>query len=129
MKIKVDKCHSFSIKKIGSSSKQVLPKLYIKDKLIPPIKIEEEFKYLGRCFNFSMDNKIHKELVIDQAKDIFAKIDALPLHPKNKIMLYSRYLLSKVSWHLTVADLINPIQYGLFLKHYGMGEGALWPPL
>ena len=23
---------------------------------------------------------------------------------------------------------INPIQYGLFLKHYGMGGGALWPP-
>ena len=29
----------------------------------------------------------------------------MPIHPKNKIMLYSRYLLSKVSWHLTVADL------------------------
>ena len=52
-----------------------------------------------------MDNKTHKQLVIDQAKDIFAKIDSLPLHPKNKIMLYSRYLLSKFSWHLTVADL------------------------
>ena len=54
-----------------------------------------------------MDNKTHKELVIDQAKDIFAKIDALPLHSEDKIMLYSRYLLSKVSWHLTVANLIK----------------------
>ena len=97
MEIRVDKCHSFS--------KQVLPKLYIKNELIRPIKIEEEFKYLGRYFNFSMDNKTHKELVVDQTKDIFAKIDALPLQPKNKIMLYSRYPLSKVSWHLTVADL------------------------
>ena len=106
MKIRVDKCHTFSIKKIVSSSKQVLPKLYIENELIPPIKTEEEFKYLqGRYFNFSMDNKTLKELVIDQEKDIFAKIDALPLHPENKIMLYSRYLLSKVSWHLTVADL------------------------
>ena len=52
-----------------------------------------------------MDNKTHKQLVIDQTKDIFAKIDSLPLYPKNKIMLYSRYRLSKVSWHLTVADL------------------------
>ena len=32
-------------------------------------------------------------------------IDALAFHPENKIMLCSRYLLSKVSWHLTVADL------------------------
>ena len=30
MKIRVDKCHSFFIQKIGSSSKQVLSKLYIK---------------------------------------------------------------------------------------------------
>ena len=52
-----------------------------------------------------MDNKTHKELVIDQAKDVFTKIDALPLHPKNKTMIYSRHLPSKVSWHLTVADL------------------------
>ena len=52
-----------------------------------------------------MDNKTHKELVLGETKDIFAKIHAFPLHPKNKIMLYSRYLLSKVSWHLTVTDL------------------------
>ena len=52
-----------------------------------------------------MDNKTQKELVIDQAKDIFAKIDALSLHPENKIMIYSRYLLLKVLWHVTVADL------------------------
>ena len=27
------------------------------------------------------------------------------LHPKNKLLLYHRYVLSKVSWHFTVADL------------------------
>ena len=32
-------------------------------------------------------------------------IDDLPLHPKNKLLLYHRYVLSKVSWHFTVADL------------------------
>ena len=31
--------------------------------------------------------------------------DKLPLHPKYKILIYSRYVLSKLSWHLTVADL------------------------
>ena len=33
------------------------------------------------------------------------KIDELPLHPKNKILLYSRYLLSKISWNFTVSDI------------------------
>ena len=32
-------------------------------------------------------------------------IDLKPLHPKNKLHLYSRYVLSKLSWHLTVAPL------------------------
>ena len=29
----------------------------------------------------------------------------MPLHPKYKILLYSRHLLSKISWHFTVAVL------------------------
>ena len=29
---------------------------------------------------------------------------------------------------ITFVCFFNPIQYGLFLKHYGM-EGPLWPPL
>ena len=28
-----------------------------------------------------------------------------------------------------LANMINPVKYGLFLKHYGMGGGALWPLL
>ena len=32
-------------------------------------------------------------------------IDTKPLHPKNKLLLYSRYVLSKLSWHFTVATL------------------------
>ena len=32
-------------------------------------------------------------------------INSLPLHPKNKLLVYHRHVLSKVSWHLTVADL------------------------
>ena len=34
-----------------------------------------------------------------------SKIDELPLYPQNKILLYSRYLLSKISWDLTVSDI------------------------
>ena len=32
-------------------------------------------------------------------------LDLLPLHPRFKLQLYNRYLLPKISWHLTVADL------------------------
>ena len=37
--------------------------------------------------------------------DTMCKIDELPLHPNNKILLYSRYLLSNISWDFTVSDI------------------------
>ena len=42
----------------------------------------------------------------DTLTNILNEIDNPPLHPKNKILLYSRYVLSKtISWHFTVSDI------------------------
>ena len=41
----------------------------------------------------------------DLFNETMSKIDELPLHPKNKILLYSCYLLSNISWELTVSDI------------------------
>ena len=32
-------------------------------------------------------------------------VNSLHIHPKNKLLLYHWYILSKLSWHLTLADL------------------------
>ena len=32
-------------------------------------------------------------------------IDKLPLHPRNKLLVYHRYVLAKLSWELTVSDI------------------------
>jgi hypothetical protein len=50
------------------------------------------------------DNKYKSELLSNLTK-LMTDIDLKPLHPKNKIALYSRYVLSKLSWHLRIADL------------------------
>ena len=63
------------------------------------------FKYLGRYFNFHMDNSDHMSVLLDTIKDLMLKIDCLPCHPKNKLLLYHHFVLSKLSWHLTIADL------------------------
>ncbi|CAB4040159.1 Hypothetical predicted protein, partial [Paramuricea clavata] len=52
-----------------------------------------------------MSDKDHKQELIALLEDIMSEINLKPLHPKNKILLYSRYLLSKFSWHFTVATL------------------------
>ena len=52
-----------------------------------------------------MSNTTLKSELSRLTNSILTDIDLLSLHPKNKIALYSRYLLSKLPWHFTVADL------------------------
>ena len=105
MIIRVDKCSTFGIKKATTKSIQFLPKLLIINRLIPKINIGESFQYLGRYFDFEMSNNNHKEELTSLVNEIMTDIDLNPLPPKNKLLLYSRYVLSKLSWHFTVATL------------------------
>ena len=105
MTLRIDKCKSFGVSKVNSTSSQILPKLYLNRKLIPAVNRNESFCYLGRYYNFAMDNSDHKQMLISETKDILEKIDRLPLHPKFKLQLYMKYLLPKISWHLTIADI------------------------
>ena len=52
-----------------------------------------------------MSNQVHKDKLSSLFTELRKEIDSLPLHLKNKLLLYSRFVLSKVSWHFTVADL------------------------
>ena len=105
MIIRTDKCMSFGICKKATKSVPFKPKLFINGEAIQPTELGESFEYLGRWFNFKMDNKKHKEELTEIVTHIMNRVDSLPLHPKNRIMLYSRYLMSELSWHLTIADI------------------------
>ena len=105
MVIRVDKCSTFGIKKELTKSIQYLPKLFLNNCLVPCVELGKSFRYLGRYFDFNMSNEDHKSEVLNTFTDVLNEIDELPLHPKNKILLYSRYVLSKINWHFTVSDL------------------------
>ena len=100
MHIRVDKCVTFGIRRQPTRSIQFQRKLIVGGDLIPAVKTGDSFRYLGRHFNFNMSNATHKSEVCETLTSILTKVDFLPLHPKNKIALYNRYLLSK-----TVASL------------------------
>ncbi len=85
MIIRVGKCSTFGIGKESTKSVQYLPKLFLNNSLVPRIEIGKSFRYLGRYFDFKMSDEIYDTLTI-----ILKQIDDLPLHPKNKILLYSR---------------------------------------
>ena len=105
LSIRIDKCHAFGMAKIKTASKQVRPKLYLNNVLIPPVKESEHFVYLGKCFDFEMSSEMHKVSLTDNLKKLMNTVDQLPLHPRNKITIYSRYILPKLSWELTISDI------------------------
>ena len=105
MIIRVGKCSTFGTKKEATKSTQYLPKLFISNKLVPRVKIGESFCYLGLYFDFHMIDEDQKSEINDTLNNMLKEIDELPLHPENKILLYNRYLLSKIAWHFTVSDI------------------------
>ena len=105
MVIRVDKCVTFGIRKFSTRSLQYEPQLFVNHKAIPSVKSGVSFKYLGRYFNFEMDNKVHEEKLQSSLVDMLTNIDSFSILPKSKLLLYQIYLLSKLSWHFTVANL------------------------
>jgi len=52
-----------------------------------------------------MDIDVHNEKLKSSLPYTLTRNDALPVLPKNKLLLYQQYILSKLSLHLTVATL------------------------
>ena len=102
MEIRPDKCHIFGMRKSNTKSIQYPPKVYINNVLVKALKQDESFFYLGRHFDFNMSDQEHKTELTSKLKEYMDKIDALDIHSRNKILIYQKYILGKISWHLTV---------------------------
>ena len=92
---------------IKASSTQYKQKLYLDNALVPPVKLDDCFTYLGRHFDFKMTDNKHKSELIETVTEQIKIIDKLPLYPKNKLILYQQWKLSKISWHLTITNTLN----------------------
>ena len=67
--------------------------------------MNESFTYLGKDFNFGMDYTAIKLSLKDKVLNYFLKIDLLPLHPKNKLLILQRYVFSKIKWQFSMYQL------------------------
>ena len=105
MTIRPDKCQSFALKKFRTLVKQYKPTIYVNNVPVSGINENGSFCYLGRWFNFSMNNSEHKRELVETSENILDTIHKLPLHPKNNLLLYNNYLIPKLCWNLTIADL------------------------
>ena len=86
--IRIDKCHTFGMKKLSSKSMQYEPYLRLSNQRVPPVTISEGFVYLGKQFNFQMNNEEIKKDIVNNLENYITKIDRLPIHPKLKSRIY-----------------------------------------
>ena len=94
MTIRIEKCMSLGIKKSSYSSIQFFLKLLINQNLVPAVHIRHSFKCLGPFSTFSIDNYEHKFFLLEVLTNSLNKIDAIPCHPRIKLPLYHRFILS-----------------------------------
>ena len=71
---------------------------------VPHVMNDDPFQDLGSHFDFKMSNRKHKSELVEILGSLMSNIDKLPIHSKIKLLLYQRYVLSKISLHLTIAD-------------------------
>jgi hypothetical protein len=104
MVVRVDKCSSFGIRKVLSKSAQYLALVW--DSYWSTTKTGDHLStWDGPSILINMTNQKHRSKLTSLIDELMYEVDLKPLHPKNKILLYSRYVLSKLSWHFTVATI------------------------
>ena len=72
--------------------------------MIPPVKINQCFVNLGKEYSFDMKPDKIKKTLLKDLNQYVEVIDRLPLHPKNKIMIVSHYVYSKLRWNLSIYE-------------------------
>ena len=120
--IKVSKCHVFGMKKVKIDIVQYKPYITINKIPIPAVEISENFTYLRKDFNISMNCDHVKEQRTKDNTNYHQKIDILPLHTLQKIEICQLYVFSKLKWRFTIYHLnetwVNQNIDNRFSKYY-----------
>ena len=103
--IRVDKCKTFGIKKMVTSCEQFQPYLIISHQKVPAVPDGESFKYLGKLFNFGMDNSSVKKELIEKIENYLSAIQMLPVKNIDKIKIVNTYVYSKIRWWMSLYNL------------------------
>ena len=103
--VRVDKCKSFAMKKVNTSTVQYEPYLTVNNERIPPVELNDQMTYLGKDFNFLMSCDHIKNQLTTEIDQYLQKTNLLPLHPLQKIQICQQFILSKMKWRFSIYDL------------------------
>ena len=93
------------MKKVKTDIIHYKPYITINKIPIPAIEILENFAYLVKDFNISINCEHVKEHLTKDIANYLLKIDILPPQPLQKIEICQLYIFSKLKWRFTIYHL------------------------
>ena len=85
MLIRIDKCSTFGMRKEKATYLQYLPNVFIDGTQIPQIGLDLDFVYLGKYFNFGMNQIQARRDVTEKLSHLLSRIIHLLIKPQTKL--------------------------------------------
>ena len=105
MKIRIDKCSTFGMRKQSGNYVQFQPNLVVKDSPIPPLDDGAHFKYLGRLYDFAMKNDDIKASLDNKLTSLLKTTSELEIKPQQKLKILKIFIPSRLTFALRVYDI------------------------
>ena len=106
MKIRIDKCSTFGMRKQSGNYMQFQPMLTIGGEIIPAIENGGSFKYLGKLFDYDMKNSVTKTTLVDRLKNLLKTTSELDVEPQQKIKILNLFLPNQLKFELRIYDIV-----------------------
>ena len=76
----------------------------IGDKYVPVVNIGESFTYLGKHFDFNMDNQKAKQQLKDKLTVLLRTTSGLDIKPQQKLEILKKFIPTQLSFELRIYD-------------------------
>ena len=102
MKIRIDKCSTFGMRKQSGNYSPYQPSLSVGGQQLPTIADESSFKYLVKCFDFKMDHSYIKLKLEERLADMLKTTSKLNVKPHQKLKILRLFIRSQLSFDLRI---------------------------
>ena len=100
VKIRLDKCSAFGMRKEEGTYDQYNPKIFINNEQVPVVKHHEDFIYLGKYFNYNMNKDRIKTELSNKLKSLINIVSDLKIKPQLKLKLLKFAIYPKLRFSL-----------------------------